>query len=239
MLEIGAGLGSLTRHLAQAARQVTTVETDRRLFPVLEDLSSAYPNIRLVKGDIMEIPSAELRMPAGYLVVANIPYYLTSALLRRLLEGQQKPRRLVLTVQEEVARRICAAQGNLSLLAVSVRVYGNASIQMRIPAGAFYPPPEVDSAVLRIDLFPQPLVAVENVDTFFSLVKAGFSQKRKTILNALSAGKSWDKQHTAGLLLSAGIEPDRRAQTLAIEEWELLTNTLREWEKRAYIFKSR
>lgn len=176
----------------------------------------------------MKIPLAELKMAAHYLVVANIPYYLTSALLRRLLEAEQKPKRVVLTVQEEVARRICAPEGNLSLLAVSVRVYGTASMVFRIPAGAFYPPPEVDSAVIRIDLHKQPLIENTRIEIFFALAKAGFSQKRKTMLNSLSAGMGWTKQLAGEILTLAGINANRRAQTLSLEEWVRLAATAKE-----------
>jgi len=226
VLEIGAGLGNLTCHLAETANRITAVETDRRLFPLLKQACAAFDNITLVEGDIMRIALDQLQLPADYLVVANIPYYLTSALLRRLLEAQKKPRRIVLTVQQEVAHRICAAEGDLSLLAISVRVYGSASIAFHIPAGAFYPQPEVDSAVIRIDLYDTPLVESGKLDEFFALAKAGFGQKRKTLLNSISAGMGWDKQRAGETLSQAGIKPERRAQTLTLQEWAALARTV-------------
>jgi 16S rRNA (adenine1518-N6/adenine1519-N6)-dimethyltransferase len=219
VLEIGPGLGSLTRYLALAARQVVAVELDERLFPVLEDVLKPYPNVRLVQGDILEIAPAELVDSTGYLVVANIPYYITSALLRHLLESQPAPRRLVLTVQREVAARICAKPGQMSLLALSVQVYGQVEVTTRIPAGAFYPSPKVDSAVVRLDLYPEPRLPRPDLEHFFRLIKAGFSQKRKTLRNALSAGLRLTPAEAQGLLQAAGIQPQRRAESLDFDEW--------------------
>jgi 16S rRNA (adenine1518-N6/adenine1519-N6)-dimethyltransferase len=219
VLEIGPGLGSLTRYLAAAARQVVAVELDERLLPALRAVLSPWNNVRIVQGDILEIPPASLLDAPGYLVVANIPYYITSAVIRHLLESQPRPRRLTLTIQREVAERICAVPGGLSLLALSVQVYGQPSIQARIPAGAFYPVPQVDSAVLCVEVAPEPRIPITLLDTFFRLIKAGFSQKRKTLRNALSAGLGISTSQSAELLNSAGIDPQRRAETLTIVEW--------------------
>ncbi len=226
VLEVGPGLGSLTRHLAAAARQVVAVELDRRLIPPLEASLAGYANILVVQGDMLKIAPAELIDAPGYLVVANIPYYITSALLRHLLESTPRPHRMVLTIQEEVADRICTRTGKMSLLALSVQVYGEPEIAARIPAGAFYPPPKVDSAVVRIDLYPKPVVPAPLLDTFFRLAKAGFSQKRKTLRNALSAGLRLSKTQTEELLRAAEIDPQRRAETLDLEEWGRLSELL-------------
>jgi 16S rRNA (adenine1518-N6/adenine1519-N6)-dimethyltransferase len=155
-------------------------------------------------------------------VVANIPYYITSALIRHLLEARLKPERLVLTVQREVAERINAGPGDMSLLALSVQVYGQPRAMGRIPAGAFYPAPKVDSTVMRVDLYHTPRIALPLLNTFFRLAKAGFSQKRKTLRNALAGGLHLDPTEAADLLKSAGIDPQRRAETLFFEEWERL-----------------
>ena len=219
VLEVGPGLGTLTRLLAERAQRVVAVELDARLVQILEDILAPYENIELVSGDILEVKLSDHFSTRGYKVVANIPYYITSALLRHLLEAEHPPGRLALTVQKEVAERICAPTGNLSLLALSVQVYGNPKIAARIPAGAFYPVPKVDSAVVRVDLFPEPAIPENQLNTFFRLIKAGFSQKRKTLKNALSAGMQWDKMATEDILLEAGIDPKRRAQTLSLEEW--------------------
>ena len=222
VLEIGPGLGSLTRLIAQAASRVIAVELDSHLVGALEDILQPYPHVELIQADILEVNLNELFSEPGYLVVANIPYYITSALLRQLLEAKHPPARLVLTIQKEVAERICAEAGDLSLLALSVQVYGQPEIIDTIPAGAFYPAPKVDSAVVRVEIFPQPLIPREHLDMFFSLIKAGFSQKRKTITNAISAGMRWDKGKTEELLVKSSLDPRRRAQTLSMDEWKRL-----------------
>ena len=222
-LEIGPGLGSLTVLLAQAAKTVTAVELDERLFPALKRVLASFDNVRLVHGDILNLSAAELGLKEGYLVVANVPYYITSAIFRHLLETTPRPRLIVLTVQKEVAERVCAAPGDLSLLALSVQVYGTPCIMAQIPAGAFYPPPKVDSAVLRVDIAPQPMIAAPLLERFFRLSKAGFSQKRKTLRNSLSAGLRIAPQAAAALLEKAEINPMRRAETLTLAEWATLT----------------
>lgn len=223
VLEIGPGLGSLTRYLAASARTVTAVELDPDLLPPLEAVLAPYPNVRVVHGDILKLSIADLVDQPGYIVAANIPYNITSAIIRHLLESDPKPRRVVLTIQKEVAERICAQPGDLSLLGLSVQVYGQPRIAARIPASAFHPVPKVDSAVLRIDIHKEPRIPAELLDTFFKLIKAGFSQKRKTLRNSLSSGLHIEPQGAEALLASAGIDPMRRAETLSIEEWRRLS----------------
>ena len=207
-----------------AAIEIADYQSDQSRVPVTADCE----NITLVHGDILALDPAELMRPPGdahtpaYLVVANIPYYITSALIRQLLECSQPPVRLVLTVQEEVAERICAAPGEMSLLALSVQVYGRPLITARLPAGAFYPVPQVDSAVIRVDRYAEPLVPAGSLAAFFRLAKAGFSQKRKTLRNALAGGMHWSKKEAAERLEAAGIDPMRRAETLSLEEWKSL-----------------
>jgi len=220
VLEIGPGLGGLTRHLARTARQVAAVELDESLFPALQAVLAPYPNVRLIQADILKLHPADLIAAPDYLVVANIPYYITSALLRHLLAESPRPRRLVLTVQEEVAERICAEPGKMSLLALSVQVYGQAEIAARIPAAAFYPTPSVNSAVVSINIYPEPFIPYLLLDRFFWLAKAGFSQKRKTLRNALSSIMPREKAEQ--LLLAAEIDPMRRAETLGLTEWGIL-----------------
>ncbi len=225
VLEVGAGLGSLTRHLAAAARRVVAVELDAALLPILREQTAAQPNIEIVQGDILKLQIASLFNQQSaisnqqYLVVANIPYYLTSNLIRHLLESEPRPARLALTVQVEVAERACASPPEMSLLALSVQLYGAPRIAHRIPAGAFYPAPKVDSAVLVVDLYPQPKLPAGKVDAFFRLTKAAFAQKRKTLANSLAALPEWTKEQVAARLEAAGIDPMRRPQTLTLEEW--------------------
>ncbi len=236
VLEIGAGLGSLTRYLATTAERVIAVEIDKNLIPPLREVLSAYTNIEIIHGDILNIkPSKLLTIDNSqltinnYLVVANIPYYITSAIIRHLLEAEIKPQRLILTVQREVAERICASPGKLSLLALSVQIYGAPRVVGRIPAGAFYPVPKVDSAVVRIDIFPDPMIPQPLIPAFFDLAKAGFGQKRKTLRNSLSSGMAWPKETARRVLESAAIDPQRRAETLSLDEWkELVKRSLKE-----------
>jgi len=225
VLEIGAGPGLLTRRLAAVARRVVAVELDDGLVLLLRRELAHLANVTIVHGDILKLDVPAL-IEAPYAVVANLPYYITSAVLRQLLQCVPPPFRLVLTVQREVAQRIVATPGQLSLLAVSVQFYGRPYIVMRIPAGAFVPPPQVDSAVLRIDMYERPPVDVPSPEDFFRVVRAGFSQRRKQLHNALSAGLSLSTKQTAALLSAAGIAPSRRAETLSLAEWAALTRAL-------------
>jgi 16S rRNA (adenine1518-N6/adenine1519-N6)-dimethyltransferase len=223
VLEVGAGAGSLTRWLAQSARRVVAVELDIQLIPLLKEVIGEGSHIQIVAGDILQLDPSKLMGADGYVVVANIPYYITSALFRHLLEAPLKPRRMVITVQQEVAERICAEPGALSLLALSVQVYGTPRMILDIPASAFFPSPKVNSTTLRVDLYPQPLIASDQLNTFFKLSKAGFSQKRKMLHNTLAAGLGWPKDKVDRLLEQARIDPQRRAQTLNMDEWRSLT----------------
>lgn len=222
VLEVGPGLGSLTRHLAERAERVVAVELDKDLIPVLKKEFADTPNVEIVYGDILEFSPDEYFSNGDYYVAANIPYYITSAVIRHLLEGKARPKRLALTVQKEVAERICAVSGKLSLLALSVQVYGKADMPMIIPAAAFYPEPNVDSAVVRIELYDEPLIPEAKMDDFFALAKAGFGQKRKTLRNSLSSNFHLSGAETENRLNAADIDPMRRAETLTIEEWKRL-----------------
>jgi len=227
VLEIGPGLGSLTRYLAVSAKEVIAIELDPDMLAPLRAVIKPHQNVRVVHGDILKTSVSEIIHKPDYLVVANIPYYITSAVIRHLLESSPKPRRIVLTIQKEVAERICAKAGDLSLLALSVQVYGKPSIAAIIPAASFHPAPKVDSAILRIDIYDQPLVPVETLKTFFKLTKAGFSQKRKTLRNSLSSGLQIPTTESEALLTSAGIDFMRRAETLSIDEWRGLCEVLK------------
>ncbi len=223
VLEVGPGLGSLTRQLAAQAGQVLAVELDGRLIPALEEVLAPFGNIELIHADILALDPLKLvqrfDQKTAYLVVANIPYYITSALIRHLLEAPLRPSRMVLTVQKEVAERIVAVPNDMNLLALSVQVYGAPQIAAIVPASAFIPSPKVESAIVRIDIDPKLRFSPAILGRFFRLAKAGFSQKRKTLRNSLSGGLGCSPEQAASLLASAGIDPNRRAETLSLEEW--------------------
>lgn len=222
VLEIGAGLGSLTYLLAQTCAHVTTVEIDRHMLAPLAEALTPFSNVQIVPGDILELDPSTLVNQENYVVVANIPYYITSAIIRHLLEADLKPSRVILTIQKEVAQRIVARDGKMSLLSLSVFVFGEPEIAGIIPAGSFFPAPDVDSAVLRIRLHPEPLIPSNRLDQFFKLAHAGFGQKRKTLRNSLSAGLSLPTGEVEARLREANIDPSRRAETLSIAEWARL-----------------
>lgn len=224
VLEVGAGLGSLTRLLGIQAKEVYAIELDADLIPILNKVTKPFPNIHVIHGDILRIDPTELTSSTGYLVVANIPYYITSNLIRHLLVGKIRPGRVVLTIQREVAERICAQPNKLSLLGLSVQVFGHPLIISRVPAGAFYPVPKVDSAIMRIEMYPAPIIPDDQLGIFFQIAKAGFSQKRKMLRNSLAAGLRQERSTIENLLLEAAIEPHRRAETLTLDEWKSLTS---------------
>jgi len=228
VLEIGAGVGNLTRLLAVQAKQVTAVEIDKGLFPILEEVTRPFDNIRLVKGDILELSLESLFNEDGYLVVANIPYYITSVVIRHLLEVQVRPARIVLTIQREVAERIVNKDKKMSLLSLSVQVYGDARIGSHIPASCFYPEPNVDSTVLIIDVYPQPKLSAEGIKTLFNLAHAAFNQKRKMLRGSLSPLLGKNKQAAAALLEKAGIDSRQRPEVLSLDDWIRLVEVVEE-----------
>jgi 16S rRNA (adenine1518-N6/adenine1519-N6)-dimethyltransferase len=228
LLEIGAGPGSLTRHLAAQAGRVVAVEIDPLLIPLLTAALSAFSNVSIVQGDILALPIEQLvgnAAPGNYKVAANIPYYITSAIVRRLMESSVSPSLMVLTVQQEVADRICALPGKMSLLALGVQYYGTPAIVGSIPAEAFYPAPKVDSAVVKVELH-NPTRNGEAAGRLFRVARAGFSQKRKMLRNTLSAGLALPPKNVETSLVQAGVDPKRRAETLSVAEWVALAESL-------------
>jgi 16S rRNA (adenine1518-N6/adenine1519-N6)-dimethyltransferase len=222
VIEVGAGKGVLTRALAAAAK-VIAVEIDEGLCAHLRRRLAAYPNIEPVCGDILSLPPEELLARAQasppYVVVANLPYYIASAVLRHFLESAQPPARMIVMVQAEVGQSIAAPPGRMSLLSVSVQFYAQARVLFYVPPRAFHPPPKVRSAVIRLDVRPEPAVAVDDRQAFFRLVQAGFAAPRKQLRNALALGLSFEPSDAQRLLDAANIDPTRRAQTLTLDEW--------------------
>jgi 16S rRNA (adenine1518-N6/adenine1519-N6)-dimethyltransferase len=230
VLEIGPGTGNLTAYLVAAAGHVLAIELDERLVEALRERFSPDDELTIAHGDILEIDLPGLLKPwlerfPRYKVVANLPYYLTSAAIRLLLESATRPSLAVLTVQWEVAQRICEKPGDMSLLAVAVQWYAVPQVISRVPAGAFSPVPQVDSAVLRLDLRAQPPAEVPDERALFRVVRAGFSQRRKQLRNALSAGLRIAPAQVETIMLDAGVDPKRRAETLSLDEWAALVRT--------------
>jgi 16S rRNA (adenine1518-N6/adenine1519-N6)-dimethyltransferase len=225
VVEVGAGLGTLTRRLAERAGRVIALELDERLIPLLRQVLAPYGHVQIVQGDILAFRPEEL-VSAPYKVVANLPYYITSAILRHFLEAGAKPSRLVVTVQKEVAERIVAAPGEMSLLAVSVQLYGRPGVVAKAPAGAFYPSPGVQSAVVCIDTHSSPRLTREQEAGFFDLVRAGFAQRRKQLRNSLSQGLKLPVEEVVRVLRRAGLDEKQRPQELSVEEWVRLYREL-------------
>lgn len=231
VLEIGPGLGALTRQLARIAGRVVAVELDDRLLPILRYELEPFANVEIVHGDILTF-DVGAHFDGPFVVVANVPYYITGAILRRLLEGRPRPKRMVMTVQREVADRLTAVPPRMSLLAVSVQYYGSVRLVGAVKAGAFWPRPEVDSAVVRVDVDERHLGRGEGEkggkgeeEAFFRVVRAGFGEKRKQLKNNLRRLGVSDEV-IAAALETAGVDGRRRAETLAVGEWEALVAAL-------------
>ncbi len=216
VLEIGPGLGSLTASLVKRAQQVIAVEVDQQLASELQDRLPAA-NLEIINCDILSFDFTNL--PSTYKVVANIPYYLTSNLIRLLSETPNRPSVAALLVQKEVAGRVTATPGTMSLLSVTAQFYWQARLGQEVSAKLFTPPPKVDSQILILERRPEVLFPDLNPATFFRLVKAGFSQRRKTLLNSLSASLQLDKAVVKAACAKALIDPQRRPQTLSLQEW--------------------
>ncbi len=225
VLEVGAGLGTLTAPLARRTGRVVALEVDARLIPLLEHAVAPFGNVHVVQGDVLAIKPGEMVSPP-YKVVANLPYYITSAVLRHFLEAEVQPSLMVVTVQREVAERMVASPGKMSLLAVSVQFYGQPRIVAQAPPGAFYPSPDVHSAVVRIDVGESPKPHVDDVGRFFQIVRAGFAQRRKQLRNSLSQGLALPVEQVVGALRSSGLRETQRPQELSIEDWALLSREL-------------
>lgn len=233
VLEIGAGTGILTKELLKAKR-VFALEKDPDLCNILRKKFKENKNIEIVEGDALKIETDFL--PKNYKIVANIPYYITSPLIRRFLELENKPSLIILTIQKEVAERICAKPPKMSLLAVSVQFYANAKIIAKIKKGCFWPIPKVDSAVIKIIPFNR-----EKDDSFFKIVKAGFSHPRKQVINNLSGVLGLDKKILSDILLKSGIDPLKRPGDLSVEDWIVVKRLVIEngfmvWLNNKYVF---
>ncbi|MDD5509705.1 MAG: 16S rRNA (adenine(1518)-N(6)/adenine(1519)-N(6))-dimethyltransferase RsmA [Dehalococcoidales bacterium] len=229
VIEVGPGLGVLSRELASRAGRLFTIELDSKLAVILKNDLAHFLNVTVINDDVLNIDPASLLQggqvgfspvtdsPLHYKVVANLPYYITSAVLRHFLEASLRPRLMILMMQKEVAQAIVAGPGGMSLLSISVQFYARPEIIEYVPAHCFYPQPKVDSALLKVLSYPEP-PAVDRV-SFFRLVRAGFTASRKQICNSLARGLGLPKDEVISWLVKVGIAPQRRAETLALDEW--------------------
>lgn len=232
VLEIGPGLGVLTVELAKRAKKVVSLEVDRRLEPVLQETLVEYPNTKIVWEDVMEVDLQtlfETEFPKGDVVVcANLPYYITTPIIMRLLEEQLPIRSITVMVQKEAAERLCAPPGVRATGAISVAVwyYSQPKILFPVSRDSFMPPPDVDSAVIRLDVRREPAVCVKDTSLYFKVVKVAFSQRRKTILNTLSSGFSLPKETLSVELETEDISPSIRAERLTLEDFATVTHII-------------
>ena len=230
VVEIGPGLGILTEWLAKVGARVIAVELDSKLVTLLKKRLAAFPDVKIIHADILKVTPRQLlqnNLPAselgrGYKVIANLPYYITSPVLRHFLEAQPQPSEMVVMVQKEVGEAIAATPGKMSLLSVKTQFYSKPVIISYVPAANFYPPPKVDSVILRLDVYSQPPIEVSDVADFFDIVVHGFSSPRKHLRNSLAHSLAMPPNRVASLLEKAGIEGKRRAETLSLEEWKEL-----------------
>jgi 16S rRNA (adenine1518-N6/adenine1519-N6)-dimethyltransferase len=223
VVEVGPGLGVLTSELLEHAARVIAVEIDRSLALALHGQFSNESNLAIINEDVLKLEPGQILAQAGtagtYKVVANLPYYIASAVLRHFLESANRPELMVVMVQYEVARSIAAKPGEMSLLSLGVQIFGHPKVMLRVPPGSFYPPPKVWSAVVRIDAYPEPLIPEKKIPGFFRLARAAFCAARKQVQNSLAQGLGFDKAVIVSRLEAAGIIPRRRAETLSIPEW--------------------
>lgn len=223
IVEVGPGLGILTKELASKAKKVVSIELDKSLITLLNNEIATFENIELINMDALDYdPPKE-----NYKLIANIPYYITSPLISHFLTNKNKPDKIVLLTQKEVAEKICAKAKKLNVLAIHVQIFGTPKIISKISAQSFYPAPKVDSAILSVDIHKEPLIESEKIQSFLKIVHAGFSHKRKTILNALTRKLAdLTKEEIEIKLNKCNVSPNARAQHLSIEDWKCLTDIL-------------
>lgn len=220
VLEIGPGRGILTRSLAERTTSLTAVELDDHLADALTGEFASQPHVRIVHADAREADIASIvPQDAPYKLIANLPYYAAQPIIRRFLEAEHKPSIMVVMVQREVARNMTAKPGDMSILSVATQLYGKPRIVGSVPPRAFRPAPKVTSAIVRIDVYPQPALALDSIYAFFTLVRAGFSAPRKQVHNCLQQGLSIPRDEAEKMLSEAGIDPRRRPQTLSLDDW--------------------
>jgi len=240
VVEVGPGLGILTEGLAKRGAKVIAVELDSKLVNMLRKRLAPFPNVKIVHVDILKLTPQQLlqnnltasELAQGYKVIANLPYYITSPILRHFIEAQLQPSEMVVMVQKEVGEAIAATPGKMSLLSARTQFYSKPTIISYVPAASFYPPPKVNSVILRLDIYSQPPIEVSDVASFFDIVMHGFSSPRKQLRNSLAQSLEMPPNQVTLLLNKAGIEAKRRAETLSLEEWRELWEIFAPFRKR-------
>ncbi len=225
VLEVGPGQGAITEKLCPKVKQVIAIEKDKELVEYLQNKFKSTKNLKIIAGDILQQQYSIFNIK-DYKIISNLPFYLTSRFLRIFLELENKPTMMVLIIQKEVAQRICDEAPQASLLSNSVQFYAKPEIIAFVSKKNFNPAPEVDTAIIKINVLQEPRIKVDDVNKFFKILKIGFSQKRKQLHNNFSSGLHISKEETKELLQKAGIDSERRAQTLSLEEWAKLYRIL-------------
>lgn len=232
VIEVGPGLGVLTKELALIAKKVVAVELDKKLIPALNETLSKFDNISVINADIMKLDINKLIEEnfAGedIVICANLPYYITSPVIMKLLEEKTKAKSITVMVQREAADRLCAGPGSRQSGAITVAVsyYAEAKKLFYVPASSFYPAPKVDSAVIKLDIYDKPPISVMSENMLFRVIKAGFLQRRKTLINSLSSGLGLPKEKLTMVLSAAGVSGSVRAERLTLKEFALISDEL-------------
>jgi len=217
VVEVGAGPGALSQRLAPECQRLMALEIDEKFMKPWKDVMGEFKSVEIINQDVLQYQPPD----RPYKLVANIPYYITSPILKHFLRNQRirRPDIIVLLIQKEVAQRICDRK-KPTLLSWEIRVFGEPEIVCPVPPKSFYPPPKVDSAVLKIRVYEKPLLAEDQLGDFFKMLSVAYKQPRKTLLNNLLASSNWDKEEVLELLENAGVDPGKRAHELSLEEWE-------------------
>ncbi|MFH1749613.1 MAG: 16S rRNA (adenine(1518)-N(6)/adenine(1519)-N(6))-dimethyltransferase RsmA [bacterium] len=222
VIEVGAGLGTLSLEILETGAKLLAVEKDPEIIEILKKNTKDFKNIQILQADILKLSNQDLRISNGskYKVVANLPYYITSPVLQYFLEKEEKPQELVLMVQREVAKRITAGPGDLSILAISVQIYGKPEIVCEASRSNFFPEPQVDSTVIKITPYGKLFFDIKDKKLFFQIVKAGFGERRKQLHNSLAGGLNLPESEIKKMLDAANVNPTWRAENLSILDWK-------------------
>lgn len=232
IIEIGPGIGTLTQQISKYAKKVVAIELDKKLLPILEETLEGIDNVKVINNDVLKVDLKKLIEEEfdglNVKVVANLPYYITTPIIMKLLETKLNIDSISVMIQKEVAERMIASPGgkDFGALSVAVQYYSKPKIITAVPKTVFIPQPNVDSAVIKLDIYDTPPVSVIDQKLMFKVVKSAFGQRRKTILNALSSGLNLDKEIVKGVLEIANIDPKKRGEVLSIQDFALIADTI-------------